>query len=403
MTMANLELENASALSEIQQIENQYETGVTIKRDVTIVRGEGAILWDENGNRFIDCVGGQGVSNVGHCNPYVVEAIEKQSRTLITCSGFFYNDRRAELYQKLVEILPIGMNKIFLCNSGAEATEGAIKFARIISGKTDIIATVRGFHGRTMGALSATWEKKYREPFNPLVPGFSHIPYNKIDAVKKAITDQTAAILVEPVQGEGGVHPASIEYLQELRQLCDETGVLLIMDEVQTGFCRTGRWWGADHAGVIGDIMPMAKAIGGGLPMGAIAYHEKFGNLPPSTHGSTFGGNPLVCAVSIATIQYMQDFNLAERAAKLGEHAMNRLKPLIERENSPVREVRGRGLIIGVELKQKVAPYLKALAERGVLALNAGPSVLRLLPPLVIDEADFDFALDQIEAVLFEN
>ncbi|HEX2916214.1 MAG TPA: aspartate aminotransferase family protein [Chloroflexia bacterium] len=391
--------ENFADLS-VREAEERLEVGVYPKREVTIVRGEGARLWDDTGREYVDCVGGQGAANLGHCNPYVVEAIEKQARTLLNCPEIFYNDTRAALLKKLVEVAPAGMNRVFLCNSGTEAVEGAIKFARLLTGKTDIIATVRGFHGRSMGALSATWEKKYREPFYPLIPGFSHVPYNNIEAIKEAITDQTAAILVEPIQGEGGVRPPSDEYLPALRELCNQTGVLLILDEIQTGFCRTGRFWGGDHWGVRGDIMTVAKSIAGGIPMGAVLIDERFGALDKSTHGSTFGGNPLTAAAAIAAIQYMQDYKLDERAAELGEYFLAQLRPLADMEGTVVREVRGRGLIIGLELKQKVVPYLRALMDRGVLALPAGPNVLRLLPPLVIEKEQLDFAAAQIKAVL---
>ncbi len=386
-----------------REIEDRYEVGVYPKREITLVRGEGARLWDDTGREYVDCAGGQGSANLGHCNPYVVEAIEKQARTLITCNEVFYNDTRAKLLQKLVEVAPDGLNRVFLCNSGTEAVEGALKFARLLTGKTDIIAMVRGFHGRTMGALSATWEKKYREPFYPLVPGFSHVPYNKVEAVRNAITDKTAAVLVEPIQGEGGVNIPSPDYLPALRQLCDETGVLLILDEIQTGVGRTGRWWGGDHTGVKGDLMAISKSIAGGMPMGAVLVDEKLGEIGKGTHGSTFGGNPLAAAASLAALQYMQDYNLPQRAAENGEYFMNLLRPLVGMEGSVVREVRGQGLIIGLELKQKVVPYLKALMERGVLALPAGPNVLRLLPPLVIERPQIDFAAEQIKAVLTQT
>ena len=383
----------------VREAEDRLEVGVYPKRDLTIVRGEGARLWDDAGREYVDCVGGQGSANLGHCNPYVVEAIEKQARTLLNCPEIFYNDTRATLLKKLVEVAPDGLNRVFLCNSGTEAVEGALKFARLITGKTDVIATVRGFHGRSMGALSATWEKHYREPFYPLIPGFSHVPYNNIEAIRQAITDRTAAVLIEPIQGEGGIRPPSDDFLPTLRQLCNETGVLLIMDEIQTGFCRTGRFWGGDHWGVKGDIMTVAKSIAGGIPMGAVLIDERFGPLEKSTHGSTFGGNPLTAAAAHAAIRFMQDYRLADRAAEQGEYFLNRLRPLAD-QKTVVREVRGRGLMIGLELKQKVVPYLKALMERGVLALPAGPNVLRLLPPLVIERDAIDFAADQITAVL---
>lgn len=399
-TLAATALSHDFASLGVREAEDRLESGVYPKREVTIVRGEGAKLWDDTGREYVDCVGGQGSANLGHCNPYVVEAIEKQARTLLNCPEIFYNDTRAAVLKKLAEVAPAGMNRIFLCNSGTEAVEGAIKFARLLTGKTDIIATVRGFHGRSMGALSATWEKKYREPFYPLVPGFTHVPYNKIEAIREAITDKTAAVLVEPIQGEGGVHVPSDEYLPALRKLCDETGVLLILDEIQTGFCRTGKFWGGDHYGVKGDIMTVAKSIAGGIPMGAVLMDERFGPLDKSTHGSTFGGNPLTAAAAVAAIRYMQDYRLADRSAELGEYFLGKLQPLAGKPGSVVREVRGKGLIIGLELKQKVVPYLKALMDRGVLALPAGPNVLRLLPPLVIEREQLDFAAEQIAAVL---
>ena len=392
-----IEIENELSTREI---EDRYEVGVYSKREVTIVRGEGARLWDDTGREYVDCMGGQGAANLGHANPYITAAIEKQARTLISCPEVLYNDTRAKLLQKLVEVAPPGLNRVFLCNSGTEAVEGALKFARLLTGKTDIIATVRGFHGRSMGALSATWEKKYREPFYPLIPGFSHVPYNKIEAIRNAITEKTAAILIEPIQGEGGVYIPSDDYLPALRQLCDETGVLLIMDEIQTGVGRTGSWWGADHAGVKGDIMTIAKSIAGGVPMGAVLVDEKLPEIGKSTHGSTFGGNPLAAAAALAAIHYMQDYDLPGQAAEKGEYFMSLLRPLVGQEGSVVREVRGRGLIIGLELKHKVVPYLKALLERGLLALPAGPNVLRLLPPLVIEREQLDFAAEQIKAVL---
>lgn len=386
--------------ADVQAVEDRLEVGVYPKREVTIVRGEGARLWDANGREYVDCVGGQGAANIGHSNPYVTKALEEQLRVLTNCPEIFYNDKRAELLKKLVEVAPDGLNRVFLCNSGTEAVEGAIKFARLLTGKTDFIATVRSFHGRSMGALSATWEKKYRDPFYPLIPGFSHVPYNNVDAIRQAITDKTAAVLIEPIQGEGGVNMPSEGYLEAVRQLCDETGVLLILDEIQTGFCRTGTFWGGDHTGVKGDIMTIAKSIAGGVPMGAVLIDQRFGELPKSTHGSTFGGNPIACAAAIASIQYMKDYHLEKRAAEMGAYFLEKLKPLAGRENTIVRDVRGSGLIIGLELKQKVVPYLRALMERGVLALPAGTNVLRLLPPLVIERDQIDFAAAQIEAVL---
>ena len=381
----------------ISETELQYTSGVYTKRGIAIVRGEGAHLWDDTGKEYIDCVGGQGAANVGHSNPAVAQAIAEQARTLISLTEIFYNDKRAALQEKLVSISPNHADRVFLCNSGTEAIEAAIKFARYSTGRTGIVAMMRGFHGRTMGALSATWEPKYREPFVPLVPDFSHIPFDNLDKAREAITDKTAGVIVEVVQGEGGVRPASREFLAGLQAICRERGALLIVDEVQTGFGRTGKMFASEHFGLEGDLVVLAKSIAGGLPMGAVLIGERVKRLEPMIHGSTFGGNPLACAASLSAIAYIERENLAARAAELGAYTMGRLQRI---ESPMIREVRGMGLIIGVELKQKVTPYLHALMDRGVLALPAGLNVLRLLPPLVIEKSDLDTVVNQIEAVL---
>lgn len=385
---------------EIMELEDAHTSGVYSKRPIAIVRGQGARLWDADGKEYIDCVGGQGSANVGHANPAVVAAITAQAAQLITCTEIFYNDRRAELEARLAEITPAGLDRVFLCNSGAEAIEAGLKFARLTTGRTGVVATVRGFHGRTMGALSATWEKKYREPFAPLVPGFTHVPYNDLSKAAAAINEDTAAVLVEPVQGEGGVRPATEEYLLGLADLCRERGVMLILDEVQTGFGRTGKIFACEHSGVQPDILCLAKSLAGGLPMGAVVLGPRVAELSPLTHGTTFGGNPLACAAALATIDYLLEHDLPGNAARLGEHALARLRAL---DLPSIREVRGQGLLIGVELRHRVTPVLQALMARGVLALPAGPTVLRLLPPLVISQAELDTALDQIETALAET
>ncbi len=384
----------------ISETETKYTSGVYSKRPLAIVRGRGAHVWDADGREYIDCVGGQGSANVGHANPVVAEAIAEQARTLITCTEIFYNDKRAALEEKLAAISPNHANRVYLCNSGAEAIESAIKFARYATGRTGILAMMRGFHGRTLGALSATWEPKYRDPFLPLVPDFSHIPFDNIDKARAAITDRTAGVIVEVVQGEGGVRPASKEFLSALQELCRERGALLIVDEVQTGFGRTGKMFASEHFDLQGDLVAVAKSIAGGLPMGAVLIGERVKKLEPLTHGSTFGGNPLTCAAGLAAIGYMEKENLPARAAELGEYTLGRLRRI---ESPLIREVRGMGLLVGVELKLKVTPYLQALMERGVLALPAGMNVLRLLPPLVIEKADLDTVVDAIEAVLQEE
>lgn len=368
----------------ISETELRHTSGVYGKRGIAIVRGQGAHLWDDTGKEYIDCVGGQGAANVGHANPAVAQAIAEQARTLISLTEIFHNDKRAALQEKLVSISPNHADRVFLCNSGTEAIEAAIKFARYSTGRTGIVAMMRGFHGRTMGALSATWEPKYREPFAPLVPDFSHIPFDNLDKAREAITDRTAGVIVEIVQGEGGVRPASGEFLAGLQSICRERGALLIVDEVQTGFGRTGKMFASEHFGLEGDLVVLAKSIAGGLPMGAVLIGERVKKLEPMIHGSTFGGNPLACAASLAAIAYIEKADLPARAAELGAYTMGRLQRI---ESPMIREVRGMGLIIGVELKQKVTPYLHALMDRGVLALPAGLNVLRLLPPLEIGRA----------------
>ncbi len=380
---------------EIQSIENAHESGVYAKRQVAIVRGEGARLWDAEGNEYIDCVGGQGAANLGHANPAVVAAITAQAQTLISCPELFYNDKRAALLEKLAALT--GMPRAFLCNSGTEAVESALKFARLHTGRSEVVAAMRGFHGRTMGALSATWEKKYRGPFEPLVPGFKHIPYNDLAALQAAVSEQTAAVILEVVQGEGGVNPGTPEFLLGAQELCAKHGAMLILDEVQTGFGRTGEMFAFQHLGLKPDLLAVAKSMAGGLPMGACLMSESFGELPPAVHGSTFGGNPLACAASIAAIDYLVDNQLAEHAAELGAW----FKAALERVQSPlVREVRGMGLMVGIEIKQKVTPYLQALMAKGVMALPAGLTVMRFLPPLVISQAELAVVVEKVQEVL---
>lgn len=380
-----------------QDAETRYEAGGYYKRSIRLVRGEGAVVFDDQGQRYIDCVGGIAVANVGHANPRVAAAIAQQATRLISCPELFHNDVRAAYLERLVAALPEGMNRVFLCNSGAEAIEAAIKFARFSTGRTQILATMRGFHGRTLGALSATWDRHYRAPFEPLVPDYNHLRYNDPEALEAAITDRTAALILEAVQGEGGIHLASAEYLQAAARLCQERGALLIVDEIQTGFGRTGRMWACEHAGIVPDLLCLAKGIAGGVPMGATCLGPRVQPIPPGLHGSTFGGNPLACAAAIAVLDELTERRLPERAARLGAHLLEQLQALAS-TLSVIREVRGLGLMVGIELRERAQPYLKALAERGVLALTAGNNVIRLVPPLVIEEEQ----IEQVAAALVE-
>jgi acetylornithine/LysW-gamma-L-lysine aminotransferase len=380
---------------DIIALEQAHTAGTYPKRDLALVRGQGAHVWDADGRRYIDCAGGHGVSILGHCHPQVTDAICQQAARMVTCPGIFYNDQRAALLARLAQIT--GLERAFLCNSGTEAVEGALKFARLSTGRTGIVATMRGFHGRTMGALSATWEKRYREPFMPLVPGFAHVPYDNLERMERAITDDTAAVLLEVVQGEGGVRPGSGDYLRGVRQLCDERGALLIVDEVQTGFGRTGRWFAFQHHNLRPDLLCLAKGIAGGVPMGAIMIGPHVQGLRSGVHGSTFGGNPLACAAALASINVIEAQDLPTQAAAKGTYMLKHLSAM---DAAVVREVRGLGLMIGIELRTRVQPYLQALIEEGILALPAGPTVLRLLPPLTIEYADLDLVLAALDRVL---
>ncbi len=384
-------------VSEYQALEQAHGIGVYAKRPVTIVRGEGCTVWDEHGRAYLDCASGYGVANLGHCHPAVVAAIQDQAVRLLSCPETLYNDQRASLLRELTAVLPAGLERIFLSNSGAEAIEAALKLARASTGREGIVAAMRGFHGRTFGALSATWESHYREPFAPLVPGFSHIPYNNLDALEAVVGDSTAAVLLEIVQGEGGVRPGDVAFLRGAQNLCRERGALLIVDEIQTGMGRTGRLFAVEHHGLEPDILVLAKALGGGMPIGATAFGPRAGTFTPGLHGSTFGGNPLAAAAARAALRATLDADLPTHAERLGSHLLDRLRRLPPRR---VREVRGLGLMIGIELREKAAPYLRALLDRGVIALPAGPSVIRLLPPLVITEDELEQVALALEAVL---
>lgn len=385
--------------SEIMAIEDAHTSGLYGKQPIIFVRGQGASLFDIDGVEYIDCSSGHGVANLGHAHPKVAAAIAEQSTQLITLFETFYNDKRAALMEKITSLIP-GLDRVFFCNSGTETVEAAIKFARISTGRSEIIATMRCFHGRTMGALSATYNKKYREGFEPLVPGFSHVPYNNAQAMQNAVNEKTAAVILEIVQGEGGVYIADPSYIQAVRQICDQVGALLIVDEVQTGFGRTGKMFAVEHTGVTPDILCCAKSLAGGLPMGAVLIAQSVQNLKPGVHGSTFGGNPLACAAGLAALTAIQDENLPGQAAEKGAYLMAKLRQI---PSVNIREVRGLGLMVGIEMKVKVAPYIKALQDRKIIALNAGMTVIRLLPPLVITREQLDRVVNTLSEVLVQE
>ena len=385
---------------EVIDIEERLMANVYSKRPVVLAKGKGALVWDINGKEYIDCMGSYGVCIVGHSHPRVVEAIKKQAESLISCHGSLYNEARSALLQKITNIAPKGLNKVFLGNSGAESVECALKLARKFSGKPEIIAMMGAYHGKTMGALSATWNKKYREPFEPLIPGFKHVlPFN-IQKMQEAITEKTAAIIVEPIQGESGVRVPPNGFLKELREICDKKGILLIFDEIQTGFGRTGKIFACEHWKVVPDILCLAKSVAGGLPIGVtIAKEDIMSSFKVGEHTSTYGGNPLVCAAACAAIDVIVEERLPERAAKLGAYLKEKLEDLKTRRGI-VREVRGLGLMIGVELRFDVLNVLIESANSGVLLLDAGKNVLRFLPPLVIEKEQIDNVIAVLDKVL---
>jgi acetylornithine/LysW-gamma-L-lysine aminotransferase len=378
------------------EAEALHSTGIYTKHPIALVRGQGALVWDRDGREYIDCMAGHGVANLGHAHPAVAQAIAEQAKRLITSHEAFYNDRRAAALERLASLSP-GMDRVYLCNSGTEAVEGAIKFARLSTGRSGIVAAMRGFHGRTLGALSATWNRHYRGAFEPLVPGFRHVPFNNVAALQEAVSRETAAVLLEVVQGEGGVHVADPKYLKAAQRVCRENGALLIIDEVQTGLGRTGKMLAVEHYDLTPDLLCLAKSVAGGVPMGAVLIGRSVQGFAPGLHGSTFGGNPLACAAAVAALDAIRDERLPEHAAEKGVHVLTRLREI----DSPlIREIRGLGLMIGIELKHKVAPYLDALLERGVIALPAGLTVIRLLPPLVITYEQLDRVLEALSEIV---
>ena len=390
-----------STQSKWLDIENKYDSGIYTKHQVVMVRGQGATVWDDQGRSYIDCVVGYGVATLGHSHPDVVKAIKDQADKLIVMPQSIPNDKRAEFLQELVSVLPDGLERVFLCNSGTEAMEAAKKFAITGTGRHRFVSMKRGFSGRSLGALAFTWEPKYREPFGDAVDNrnVDFITYGDLEQLRAAVTEETAAVIMEPVQGEGGVRPASIEFLQEARRITKEKGALLILDEIQTGFCRTGKMFACEHSGVTPDGMTLAKAMAGGVPIGAFAMTQEVAQkMPGGGHGTTFGGNPLSMAAGTAAIRAMKREGLAEQAREKGAYMMDKLRAI---NSGKIREVRGLGLMIGVELKEKSAPYIHALEhDEGVLALAATPLVVRFLPPLVITHEQIDQVVAAFERVL---
>jgi len=372
------------------------ELEVYNRRNLIIVKGKGARVWDDSGKEYIDCVGGIGVASVGHANEFLKSALSDQAGRLVSVSNLFYNDTRMLLTKKLTAIAPEHLNRVYLCNSGTEAMEAAIKFARLAAGKTDFVCAKRGFHGRTMGALSATYKEQYKKPFEPLVPGFKFAEFNDIDSFKNAISAGTAGVIIEIVQGEGGIYPANPEFVRELGRFCTEKDILLIIDEVQTGIGRTGTMFAFEQYDVKPDIVTLAKGLGGGVPIGAVIVSEKIPGMP-GKHGSTFGGNPLSCAAALAVLEFIESNSLVSDAGLKGDYFVS----LIKNKKLPViKEIRYKGLMIGIELALSVKSIVLSMQRRGILVLTAGENVIRLLPPLVITREELKIVADALISTL---
>ncbi|TLY03206.1 MAG: acetylornithine/succinylornithine family transaminase [Thaumarchaeota archaeon] len=380
--------------------EDQFMGNIYQRFPVTIERGLGAHVWDINGKEYIDCMGGYGVALVGHCNPRVVQALKTQLEKIITVHSSLYNKTREEFLENLIKIAPKNLGQVFLNNSGTEAVEAAIKFARKFTRKKGMIAMNGSYHGKSFGSLSVTFSPKYRKSFEPLVESVSFTPFGDIDALRSNVNSETALIILEPIQGESGIHVAPDDFLQEVRKLCDEKGIVLIFDEIQSGLGRTGKMWASQHWETSPDIMCLAKGIAGGVPMGAtLVRPDILASISKGEQSSTFGGNPLSCAAGTATIKALTEDQLVENAVKKGKIFHEGLERLKEKHKI-IREVRGKGLMIGVEMKFDVKDILFDGIANNLLLLYSGKNILRLLPPLVISEADINKALETLDIIL---
>jgi len=366
------------------------------EKPISIERGEDVHLYDDSGTEYLDFGASYACTPAGHCHPEVVDAVQSQAGELLYAQASYGNATRDVLYERLAGFAPDGLDKVWLCNSGTEANEAALKFARSATGREKIVATKRAFHGRTMGALAATWKSKYKAPYEPVMPGVEFVDYGDVPALQDAVDEETAAVILEPVQGEGGVHPAPEGYLRAAQDVTDDAGAALIMDEIQTGVGRTGTHWAGQGRDVTPDILTAAKGLASGLPLGATLCADWIAEGAAS-HGSTFSGNPLVAAAATATLDVVEGEALAANASDVGAHLQRELADL------PVRDVRGEGLMVGVEVKRGANRLLKGLAiEHQVLALPAGRTVVRLLPPLTATTEHADAVVDALDAVLAE-
>lgn len=392
----------SDSTSEWQKLESKYFMKTFKRLPIIIERGEGVYIWDDKGNKYLDMVGGWAVNSIGHCHPVMRKALNGQAAKLIQVSNQFYTIPQIELAELLIE--NSCLDRVFFCNSGAEANEGAIKLARrygklFLNGAFEIITTHGSFHGRTLAMVAATGQTKFQEPYIPLPNGFINVEYNDIQAIKKVTGNNTCAIMIEPVQGEGGVNIPEKSYLKEIRSWCNEHNILLILDEIQTGIGRLGKMFGYEIFGIEPDIMTLAKGLGGGVPIGAILAKEKAAVFTPGDHGSTFGGNPLICATSLAVLKYIIDNNLCDKAKNTGEYFKEKLNSL-KNKYSFVKEIKGTGLLIGMVFDGDISEQmvLKCLENR--LLVNAvKPNIMRFMPPLIIEEKHIDEAVNKLKEV----
>ena len=371
-------------------------------RDLVLVKGKGAKLVDKDGRTWLDFAAGIAVNGFGHGDRKIVNAIKKQAGLLIHASNLYHTEPGIALAERLVSLaFP---SQVFFCNSGTEAVEGALKFARRIGkeeGRTEFVCFESSFHGRTMGALSTTWTAKYREPFEPLIPGVRFCPLNDLAAVAEVVNEKTAAVMVEPVQGEGGIRPATPGFLKGLASLCRERGALLVFDEIQCGLGRTGKMFAYEHSGVVPDILTLAKPLAGGLPIGAVLVRDTLAPaIKVGDHGSTFGGNPVAAAAALAVLDHLTTPGFLDDLGARGLYLLRGLRRLAKRHKGAVVDVRGVGLMLGIELRGEAGPVVTGLRERSILALKAGTHVLRLLPPLVVKRSEMKSLLDALDAIL---
>jgi predicted acetylornithine/succinylornithine family transaminase len=386
-------------LDEIKKLEEQYIVPTYTRGDVVFERGAGVYLYDIGGKEYLDFISGIGTAPLGHSNPVVVEAVATQCRKIINVSNLFYTEPQLELAEKLVKLA--GMDgKVFFSNSGAEAVEAAIKLARKYTGKSGIIAAKGGFHGRTLGALSATWKEKFRLPFEPLVPGFKHISYDSLDQLEAAIDENTAAFIVEPIQGEAGIIIPTDGYIKEVRRICQMRGILLIIDEIQSGLGRTGKFFAYQHEHILPDIVVLAKGLANGIPIGAtIARSEIASAIQRGEHGSTFGGNSLSAYVACKVVDYILQNKLIGEADRMGNYFIEKLKKLAE-QHSSIKEIRGKGLMVAIDVQDGAKDIVQRALQKGLVINNTSEYTLRFLPPLIIKKEEIDKCISILEELI---